>query len=771
MRTTRANRSSFRDLRNVLAGTITAAVLFSGFAMAGDVAPALNRMRRLPPPHQIGKPGGISRTAWLAPVKYVDPPSFESIGDETIVEPTTPSKPIAPAPITATPEAPKLRVPKPDASDPTTPTHATSATPANSAGQAIQAEVDPQSGQYSYPTTAATRPRLLQFQASDEWNVTRTPLMEGQIGVEVQPRIARSPGGHAKLNLNATAIPIKPNPKLVNLPATPAAETIPAAEKPAAVVGIPTPPFAAPGKLAEHPVVRAIKPFKPNPTLANLPATPAVETFPAAENPAELASIPSNLAAAPDEPVEQPVVRAIKPNTVNAVVANGNPPAQATLKTTPAVAPSRKVAPSLLITKADTRTTPGVTKVSSPRKPAPVLTAARANPTPATDHMVATPIASPVAAKQADSATPVYSLPKVSPAPIAPSPETPAFSRTTTLSSVGTEFMDTSASNVSIGPSPYAATGFGDNSFQSIGSDVLFRRSIVEPDWSRVFNTGCNQCSSNVCCCREAVWSASAGVIAMHRSHSDGFDAFLAQCDVTNEGVRGRDMDLDFAWGPRVAITRNNLCGGLDFEGIFYQIEEFSGSNSHVGDLIIREVNFIGVGTSFVDYESQITNVEFNASRWLNNWTKLLLGARWIQLDEKGSITASTATDPNYRDQVDIENSIVGGQLGIQHLMWDRGNGFTITGTLKGGVFLNNASRETIGFGTSPLSDDTTSLLGEIDINANYQWSDRWAFNAGYQFLAISDAGLALDQFFSPNAIFYDDVMLQGFRLGITYTH
>lgn len=716
MRTIRANRSPFRDLRNVLAGTITASVLLSGFAVAGDVAPDLNRMRRLPPPHQIGKPGGISKTAWMAPVKYVDPPSFESEGDnETIVEPTTPSKPAAPEPTASTPEAPKLKVPKPDAPVPTAP--ATNASPVNATPTAKQAEVDPQSGQYSYPTTAAPHPSLLQFQASKEWNVTRTPLLEGEIGVEAKPLIVRNPG-RAKLNLNATAIPIKSNPKL-----------------------------------------------------AKLPASPAVEKLPAAEKPSELAGIPPTPTAASDKLVEQPVVRAIKPNTVKSVVASGNPPAQATLKTTPAVAPSRKIARSLLITKPDTRTTPGVTKVSSPRKPAPVSTAARPSPTPATNHKVATKIASPVATRLAAPSELAYPLPKVSPAPIAPSPATPKFSQAPTLQPVGTEFMDTSASDVSSSPIATTATGFGDNSFQSIGSDVLFRRSIVEPDWSRVFNTGCNQCSSNVCCCREAVWSASAGVIAMHRSHSDGFDAFLAQCDLTNEGVRGRDMDLDFAWGPRVAITRNNLCGGLDFEGIFYQIEEFSGSNSHFGDLIIREVNFLGVGTSFVDYESQITNVEFNASRWLNNWTKLLLGARWIQLDEKGSITASTATDPNYRDQVDIENSIVGGQLGIQHLMWDRGNGFTITGTLKGGVFLNNASRETIGFGTSPLSDDTTSLLGEIDINANYQWSDRWAFNAGYQFLAISDAGLALDQFFSPDAIFYDDVMLQGFRLGITYTH
>jgi len=153
----------------------------------------------------------------------------------------------------------------------------------------------------------------------------------------------------------------------------------------------------------------------------------------------------------------------------------------------------------------------------------------------------------------------------------------------------------------------------------------------------------------------------------------------------------------------------------------------------------------------------------------VTNWTKLLVGVRWLQIEETASITASTLAFP---DQVDIENNMIGGQVGIQHVMWDRGNGFSVTGTTKLGILSNEITRDTFGFGVSGLSSRQTSLLGEFDINAVYQLTRRWSFNAGYQLLAISDVGLALDQFFSPAAIYNNqEAPLHGVRLGISFSH
>lgn len=300
----------------------------------------------------------------------------------------------------------------------------------------------------------------------------------------------------------------------------------------------------------------------------------------------------------------------------------------------------------------------------------------------------------------------------------------------------------------------------------------LFERTIIQPDWSRVFGPDCLKCADGLCCCPQSVWTANAELLFLSRSKSDAFDRFLAECNATGDGTRGRDAELDPAYGPRITISRNNLCGGIDFEGVYYQIEDFSGTDSHFGDLVIREVNFLGEGTSFVDYESRLRNAELNASRYVTNWTKLLVGVRWLQIEETASITASTVAFPNYRDQVNIENNMMGGQIGLQHLMWDRGNGFSITGTTKLGILSNEITRDTFGFGTTDLASRQTSLLGELDINAVYQLSRRWSFNAGYQLLAISDVGLALDQFFSPAAIYNDqEALLHGVRLGISFSH
>lgn len=300
----------------------------------------------------------------------------------------------------------------------------------------------------------------------------------------------------------------------------------------------------------------------------------------------------------------------------------------------------------------------------------------------------------------------------------------------------------------------------------------LFERTIIQPDWSRVFGSDCLKCAGGLCCCRQSVWTATTEFLFLSRSKSDAFDNFLAECHQTGDGTRGRDVELDPAYGPRITITRNNLCGGIDFEGVYYQIEDFAGSDAHFGELFIREVNLLDEGTSYVDYESRIRNAELNASRYVTNWTKLLVGVRWLQIEETASITASTLAFPDYRDQVDIENNMIGGQVGIQHVMWDRGNGFSVTGTTKLGILSNEITRDTFGFGVTGLSSRQTSLLGEFDINAVYQLTRRWSFNAGYQLLAISDVGLALDQFFSPAAIYNNqEALLHGVRLGISFSH
>ena len=46
-----------------------------------------------------------------------------------------------------------------------------------------------------------------------------------------------------------------------------------------------------------------------------------------------------------------------------------------------------------------------------------------------------------------------------------------------------------------------------------------------------------------------------------------------------------------------------------------------------------------------------------------------------------------------------------------------------------------------------------------------------WSLNLGYQFLGVTRVAEALDQFFSPDAIYDDgEPFLHGFRIGLTRT-
>lgn len=301
----------------------------------------------------------------------------------------------------------------------------------------------------------------------------------------------------------------------------------------------------------------------------------------------------------------------------------------------------------------------------------------------------------------------------------------------------------------------------------TINDGRLFQPPVNLPDWSGIFGGSCSVCSQSVCCCSKAVWSSQIDTLFLHRSHADAFGGFLASSNLANDGVLSEDVDLDFEVAPRVQIARSNLCGGLDVEAIYFRVEEFAGTDSHFGDLLIRDTNLLGSGTAFVDYESKMQNVELNVSKYYSNWTKLLIGVRWMQIDEDSSISASTIAFPSYRDLVHIDNDLLGGQFGIQHLIWDRGYGFTMHGTLKFGVLSNELDRSTVGFGSTPLSDRTTALLGDLDLSANYKITDHWSLTAGYQLIAVSDVGLGLNQFFSPNAIHTDEVAIfNGLRVG-----
>ena len=288
---------------------------------------------------------------------------------------------------------------------------------------------------------------------------------------------------------------------------------------------------------------------------------------------------------------------------------------------------------------------------------------------------------------------------------------------------------------------------------------------------------GCNQCGRDSCNCRQVQWSARVDALFLHRSRADGFDdALMREFGFAPETYLSDSISMDMHGGPRFSLVRDNLAGGVDLEGTYYFIDHWTGSAIASGAVSAIGPPPIGtvVGNNGVvntRFESKLQNVEFNLFKDVSNWTQFMVGFRYLQLDEHASVIGSGDILPSFDQRVDTLNNLYGGQLGLRKSIWDRGGFVTVDGTVKGGVFRNKIERTTFGFGTSPLDRGRTSFVGEVDIDMNYEITQSWSMNFGYQVMWITRVAEALDQFFSPGEIFDEgNAILHGFRVGITKT-
>ncbi len=162
----------------------------------------------------------------------------------------------------------------------------------------------------------------------------------------------------------------------------------------------------------------------------------------------------------------------------------------------------------------------------------------------------------------------------------------------------------------------------------------------------------------------------------------------------------------------------------------------------------------------------RINNVEINfmnqsilsTARTQATW---LAGVRYFRFDETltyGSVAgghtlgeANGAYEGYLRDR--SINNLIGPQIGIclSHYITPR---FGLFITPKFGVFGNAASTQNTlytgnGYTTWDLKANKTgfSTLGQIDIGANYQLSQRWSVYGGYRLVAITGVALADNQF------------------------
>lgn len=297
------------------------------------------------------------------------------------------------------------------------------------------------------------------------------------------------------------------------------------------------------------------------------------------------------------------------------------------------------------------------------------------------------------------------------------------------------------------GPGP-AMSGFADADVYAATS----RLPLVEIDHA----AGTCQCIDeydNGDCCEaldgwcQPLWTVSAGAVFLHRSRLDR--AVIATPPTGTPGVllNGSDFDFGTGAGPDVSIMRRNR-RGLIWEARYFGDES---AEDTFGIPTVTTFRITGIGVTILGggplnarYQTQLHSSEINVHKPLGDRVTFLAGFRWVELhDELRVDIATPATFVNWEDN----NHLFGGQIGTRIAFTDPGNPLSLTCTLKGGVFYNDADNvftSTI-VASDSSTDETTAFVGDLNFTAAYQVTRHIAIQGGYQILWLDNVAIAAD--------------------------
>jgi hypothetical protein len=291
-------------------------------------------------------------------------------------------------------------------------------------------------------------------------------------------------------------------------------------------------------------------------------------------------------------------------------------------------------------------------------------------------------------------------------------------------------------------------------------SDTPEHGMIVEqPACDVMFESGAMGCCDSVggycggacgdCCCRQ--WTIRGEALFWARS-SDSVPLVSAPVLVTSS-----DLDLGVAVGPRVTAIRHGAWGTCwDVEGSYFGIEDWS-NTLLLGNidtyLTTPVINVPAAVPGTLTYDSTLRSGEINLRRTYSTWVTWLVGFRWIEVDE--NLTADFGGGATH--SVAVNNTLFGGQVGLDAMLWEVGPNWSLTGVAKAGVYGNDADALTTTagiIGPLPLIAATggqASFVGEVGLNARYRWTDRLTLIGGYNVLWITGVALAPEQLATTN--------------------
>lgn len=255
------------------------------------------------------------------------------------------------------------------------------------------------------------------------------------------------------------------------------------------------------------------------------------------------------------------------------------------------------------------------------------------------------------------------------------------------------------------------------------------------------------------CECYSPCWTIRAGTLFLDRDPASRRALVTETADPASTALlNAGQLDPGVAWGFEVSAIRHQFLGTRwDLEGRYFGID---GWNAVVGPVaapagstiqFATPVALPGAADLTASYHSELRNAEINFRRPVNDWLQLLLGVRYMGLNENLAMNADfggTAVTGRVR----TTNDLWGFQLGADATLWSRDR-LTIEMLGKAGVFNNSiVSHTTIDADFADGRLDHTAFVGEVGLTGCYQLSRSWSLRAGYQVLWMEGVALAPDQ-------------------------
>jgi hypothetical protein len=256
--------------------------------------------------------------------------------------------------------------------------------------------------------------------------------------------------------------------------------------------------------------------------------------------------------------------------------------------------------------------------------------------------------------------------------------------------------------------------------------------------------------------------------------------------DVASPSVVPLDAAMvnpSMAAGPRFRIDLSPSGDGA-WEFNYFTVQNFGGSRSAVspaGDL--EQDNIFGflfpdVTSAQAVSSAGIQSFELNRRERLE-WFDgdFIYGFRWVEWNDRLAVSDTTVTGTLTGADLFIANtfdSLYGGQIGLDMLLFGNRDRAWIEGLGKAGVYYNNASQSSFVDSVSTdqivrstsASADLTSFFGELGFTGCVRLGEHWTARAGFTMFWLGNGTAAADQLSVNNL--YSNTIVSGIKNGDT---